>query len=254
MLVSITETAIIADMRHIWEDDLDREQMLWRYMPVHRFTELVQSSEIYFAAITQYADPFEGAVAVIPEHVQPDPRYSEGDPFDHAFKQLRVLNKASCWHKETVESDAMWRLYAGDHKGVAIRTTVAALESAILPFRLKPEYGPEEPYFGEVRYIDLQKERLPATTEKRFFFKHNAFSWEKEFRVIFSLRSASEFGVNIPDQGIRVSVDLSALIEAVIFGPHLSEKDKNNLINALSGANLAGRTISTSLLGSPRYY
>jgi hypothetical protein len=38
------------------------------------------------------------------------------------------------------ESPAMWKLYAGEHKGIAICTTPDRMRAAFKPFRLKPEY------------------------------------------------------------------------------------------------------------------
>jgi len=49
----------------------------------------------------------------------------------------------------------MWQLYAGSRKGVAIRTNAERIQSAAKPFRLKPEYGLEDLWAGNVNYVDL---------------------------------------------------------------------------------------------------
>lgn len=73
----------------------------------------------------------------------------------------------------------MWQLYAGERKGVAILTTPNRISAAAKPFRLKPEYGHEELWAGNVNYVDLLKERLRINMLERFWYKHMAFSWGK---------------------------------------------------------------------------
>jgi hypothetical protein len=62
-----------------------------------------------------------------------------------------------------------------------------------------------------------------------FYHKHMAFEWEKEFRLAISLRIAEEFGVNIPENGIPVHVNLQELIDRVILGPKLTEDEINKI-------------------------
>ena len=131
-------------MRQIGAVDIDWSEMLWRYFKVERFITTTERSAIYFAAARQFEDRFEGAVAVVPPEYRPDPRYAEPDHTDNAFEQLKRLTKISCWHRASYESDAMWKLYAGMHKGVAICTTPGRLRDAAIPFRLDPAYGIED--------------------------------------------------------------------------------------------------------------
>lgn len=72
---------------------------------------------LYFPAATQFEDPFEGAVAVLPHNWPVDPRYVEPELGERAFQQLRRLTKISCWHLADYEGDAMWKLYAATRKG-----------------------------------------------------------------------------------------------------------------------------------------
>jgi len=97
----------------------------------------------------------------------------------------------------------MWRLYAAERKGLAVHTTARRLRDALLPFRLAPNYGEEEPWWGSVKYVDLHRERLRVGMEKRFFCKHRAFESEREFRVAISARMAEEYGVEVPEFGIE---------------------------------------------------
>jgi hypothetical protein len=229
------------------------EQMLWRYFRPERFSEALQTNTLYFASARQFEDPFEGAVAVLPHDWPVDPRYGELEIGDRAFEQLRRLTKISCWHQAEYESDAMWKLYASSRKGVAVRTTAGRLEDALQPFRLAPQYGEEEPWWGEVRYADLHTVRLNVGMEERFFHKHRAFESEREFRIAISVRLAEEYGVQVPERGIEVAFDPVQLVECVYLGPSLSGPEREAVLEACARAGLRERVKTSTLLGRPRY-
>lgn len=240
-------------MRIIGSQEIDPTEPLWRYFKTERFLELLESSHLYFAAARQFEDPFEGAVAVLPPGFPVDPRYAELESSERAFEELRRLTKVSCWHRASYESDAMWQLYAGSRKGVAVRTTADRIRAAAKPFRLKPEYGHVDLWAGNVNYVDLLKERLRVSMMDRFWYKHMAFSWEREFRLAVSVRMAEEFGVQVPEHGVKVEFDISQLIDRIYLGPSLSEGDVSAIRSAAEGHNLQDRVRVTSMLGTPRY-
>ncbi len=240
-------------MRSIWEDDtVPLDAPLWRYFRADRFVAALETSSLYFPSARQFEDRFEGAVAVV-AHTPIDPRYAELEGADGAFEQLRRLTKISCWHHADYESDAMWKLYAASHKGVAVRTTTGRLQDALRPFCATPKSQPEEPFWGSVRYADLRRERLRVNMVQRFFHKHRAFEWEREFRVIISLRSAEEFGVEVPEFGIELGLEPACLIEELCLGPEIAEDDCNAVVAACENAGVGDRLVTSTLLGRPRY-
>jgi hypothetical protein len=189
-------------MRSVFEDEVvDPGQPLWRCFRLDRMVESIRTQALYFPSARQFEDPFEGATAVQPHDRPVDARYDPLEGEEGAFEELRRLTEISSWHRADYESDAMWKLYASERKGVAIRTTAERLRTGLLPFRLQPQYGEEEPYWGNVRYVDLFETRLRTSMEKRFFDKHRAFEWEREFRIAISLRMAEECGVPVPGLG-----------------------------------------------------
>ncbi|MBM3926031.1 MAG: DUF2971 domain-containing protein [SAR202 cluster bacterium] len=240
-------------MRPIWDDQDVEDEPLWRYFQSDRLLAALHSRTLYFASARQFSDPFEGAVAVLPHDTPSDPRYSELEGADQAFEELRRLTKISCWHRADYESDAMWKLYAATGKGVAVRTTTERLRRGLLPFRLAPHYGEEKPYWGPVRYADLHRERLRVSMERRFFYKHRAFEWEREYRIAISVRMAEEFGVAVPEDGIEVGFDPTVLIESVYLGPALTEAERARFRETCVQAGLKCQFVTSTLLGKPRY-
>lgn len=240
-------------MRIIGDQTIDVTEPLWRYFKIERFVELMQTKRLYFASVRQFADPFEGAVAVLPPGLPIDPRYAEPELHERAFEQLRRLTKVSCWRRAPYESHAMWHFYAGSGKGIAVLSSAERIRAAAKPFRLKPEYGHEDLWAGNVIYVDLLKERLRVMLEDRFWYKHMAFSWEREFRLAVSIRIAEEFGVEVPELGVYVDFDLPALIDRIFVGPLLPEEDVSAVRRVAELHGLGDRVRVTSLLGTPRY-
>lgn len=241
-------------MRSATDEQIDNEEPLWRYFATERFIELLKSGEIYFASARQFQDRFEGATAILPHGTHIDPRYPlQEEPGERAFEALRGMMKLCCWHRASYESDAMWQLYAGSGKGIAVRTTPGRLSESASKFRLQPQHEGEDLWGGNVKYVDLLTARLRVNMLSRFWHKHMAFSWEREFRLGISLRSAEEFGVNIPEQGIRVPFNLDLLIDRIFLGPSLENNDVRLIREAAESAGLAGRIRVSSMLGMPRY-
>jgi hypothetical protein len=240
-------------MKEIFENSISWKEPLWRYFSTDRFLNLLDSSNLYFSAATQFEDPFEGSVAVVSPSYKPDPRYAEMERYEQAFYELKRLTKISCWHRANYESDAMWKLYALKRKGVAITTTPEKLKKALSPYKIKPEFADEQLYGGAINYIDLAAVRLKTSMLETFYHKHKAFEWEKEFRLSISLRMAEEFGVNVPEKGIEVQTNLKELISKIVLGPELTEEDKAKIIYKAEEVGVESRIEISTLLYTPKY-
>ena len=241
-------------MREVGDEPVKGCETLWKYFRLERFLSALKESRLYFASANEFNDPFEGAVAVQVNVPPPDPRYAEMEGVEHAFFQLKRLTKLSCWHRAAYESDAMWKLYAGEHKGIAICTTPDRMRAAFKPFRLKAEYGVEDLWAGPVQYVDLSRVRMRGVTMlDRFFFKHRAFEWEREFRLAISLRMAEEFAVQVPERGIFVEADFPTLVERIVLGSTTTEAERITVAKHVEAAGLSDRLELSTLLGQPRY-
>ena len=167
--------------------------------------------------------------------------------------KLKRLTKINCWHRANYESDAMWKLYGLERKGVAIITTPERISKALTPYKIKPDFGEEQLYGGGINYVDLTKIRLKTSMLETFYHKHMAFEWEKEFRIAISLRMAEEFGVNVPEKGIKVKTNLTELISSIVLGPELDEDDKINILSKAKEIGLSEKVKLSTLLYTPKY-
>ena len=231
-------------------NDYDNKQELWRYLKPDRLIDIINKKEIYFSSATQFADdPYEGAIAIKPQGME----VQSDNNFEHAFAELRRLTKITCWYISNCENDAMWKLYADSKKGLAITTTIEMLIKSLEPYKIKPNYTSETLYVGKIQYIDLMKDKVNVNMLERFFYKHNAFSWENEFRLAISLRLAEEFGVSVPEDGILVKVNPTILINNIYLGPSIDEQDRKKILNVCEEHGITDKIKISSLLGNPIY-
>lgn len=195
--------------------------VIWRYISVERFADIA-SGRLYFAAATQFNDPFEGsltdnnakkrAAALGFSSDSPEARISI-----KAFEDMRRLVKISCWHASPLENIAMWERYCKAAEGyVAIASTVERLKSSLHEYRIKPQYGEEPIRVGQVKYLDYATDVMDhRAMEDPFMYKRAEYRDENEVRAMISLRMAEEFFVRIPDSGIAVEVDPDRLITGI---------------------------------------
>lgn len=208
--------------------------MLWRFMDLAKFISLLKERALYLTRIDQFADPFECAIGLVEHKAKYDAYYMNflkeaiatapmedkskltpeyiKENAERLFKEMSELNKnqrktifVNCWHKNPVESEAMWNLYVKDlSQGIAIQTTYDRLYRAI---------GRENmPVIGEVNYIDYSKGTVYMQDVQ--WYKRKSFEHEKEVRIIQHRHNATPSCL-----GISVPVDLSVLIENVYVSP-----------------------------------
>jgi hypothetical protein len=84
----------------------------------------------------------------------------------------------SCWHKGTVESDAMWKIYAAQ-LGVSISSSAARMKSGIKMIVPKIYVEQAELKLAAVRYEDTDK----CQDIEPWLIKRKAFEYEKEVRL-----------------------------------------------------------------------
>lgn len=54
---------------------------------------------------------------------------SQNDFIKEAYKTIAKGITVNCWHRNPHESEAMWRLYSENGKGIAIKTSIDSLKS-----------------------------------------------------------------------------------------------------------------------------
>jgi hypothetical protein len=173
---------------------LDDDVVLWRYMALDKFINLLSDECLYFASLESYSktDPMEGfppkaVLKIIYDIYRQDfsdtasfLNVMETQPGADAEQVKLAIAKAramidtmpdefkiraekvfkgtvvSCWYASNHESEAMWKLYSDLGKGIAVKTTVGRLRKALEAKGAK--FGDRLIYIGKVKYIDFQRD------------------------------------------------------------------------------------------------
>ncbi|MCF6764108.1 DUF2971 domain-containing protein [Pseudomonas fragi] len=179
-------------------EGLADDTVIWRYMSIDKFINLLEDSGLFFSPLSFYkkSDPFEG----YPPSFIIKLMYSVGDKFhediggwiqhwdqfvpsqqgnvkfmdsleslkaQHAARPLEFRNLitkttksllVNCWYGGSAESEAMWKLYGEANKGVAIRSTVGRLKASIENAQC-PSWV-NKMFIGRVKYLDYSDTSL----------------------------------------------------------------------------------------------
>jgi hypothetical protein len=206
---------------------------LWRYMDLGKFIHLISTGKLYFASADSFEDPFEGAKGIVERKEEWDSFYlnvlreairtvpgatQEMLAPDHIEKEsqrlLTELNQSgdgqrrhtfiSCWHCNSIESEAMWKLYSVNiRNAIAIQTTAERLYVALAR---DPQID-----IGKVKYIDYDKSF--ASINGACWYKRKSFEHEREVRAI-----KTDFSVET--QGLYIPIDVTELIETIYVSPY----------------------------------
>lgn len=215
------------------------ETTLWRYMDFTKFVSLINTQTLFFPSVRtlQLIDPWEGTFMkkelahTLKERIRLNllSDYENIKLYSDSRKRGEDVeidnNFISCWHYNSYESAAMWRLYLKSNEGICIQTCINSFREAF-----KDEQ--KQVYIGKVRYKDYENDIFYSDYPKDkyglreqnsflpFIHKRKIYEHEKEYRAIVPL-----FGENIDTNrvGIEVKVNLRTLIKRIILAPSSPE-------------------------------
>ncbi|MFB2586966.1 DUF2971 domain-containing protein [Herbiconiux liukaitaii] len=201
---------------------------LWRYMDFVKFVALLESAELYFSRADLLGDAWEGSLPVPLASLRGTPLEAEGPVntwnLSHSGEHVRYRTYVSCWHESEHESAAMWRLYGGESRSVAITTSFRKFAAAF-----GDDPMAQGPFAAKVRYVDYATATFSVNNGfLPFVHKRQSFEHEREVRAMFTRSAISDADRDKHDPsvfaqtrpaGIGLPVDLSLLIEAIRVDP-----------------------------------
>jgi len=218
-------------LRHFaeWPNIIDGA--LWRYVDLAKFIDMLVTKSLFFVRHEKLVqmDPLEGTYTkgtyVAIENV-PITVHGEGDPDEFrkllkppfAAQFMRRLLCISSWHQNMGESDAMWKIYARDNKGIAIRSSIDRFMRALEPS------CQDKVFLGKVRYVDYFPDDARNYVIEPAFVKDLSYAHEKEVRAVVwddtaNNRTKEEWlSIQLPT-GVKVPIDPKVLVEKVILSP-----------------------------------
>lgn len=206
----------------------DPEIVLWRYVDLYKWLDLLQTSELHLTRADEMEDRWEGAFSKVNVAVRPSLYGEHWDKMASAISNLYAHNRThvylNCWYLGTDESAAMWSIYNAAGKGVAVRTTAGRLKDSLVGTHEPPVSG------AVVQYVDYRKTFIPeGNMFSPFIYKRASFSHESEYRLLTMWspkvlemdenKVATRVEPDIPPVFLREAVDLDRLVEAVYVSP-----------------------------------
>jgi hypothetical protein len=195
---------------------------IWKYMDFWKFLNLLDTSCLYFSESENLGDNFEGRIpkAVLKLMLEEDERLDRNSNKElNGFIEntLRKETLISSWTYHQKESFAMWKMYAKNKMGLAIKTNLDSLKNSF-------KQSDRSIYIGEVRYFDESKFRYNTSNlYYPFLVKLEYYSFEEEIRCITSCREEE------PKEGKLVEVDLNELIRIIYISPNSKPEFKKML-------------------------
>ena len=201
------------------------EEIVYRYMDFYKFKDLVSSKKLYLSRGDQFdkEDSYEGTETKFGTNLRR--AVHDSDAFEkntRLYERNRRCVAINSWYVGNQELEAMWGKFAKETDGIAIRTRVEKIRSALSAWD---------------RYLCVRKMEYTENHDKEFnkfgcpFFpfsikRKKDFANENELRIIYGegkgcteesprLYQAKE----IVDTYVRISMDPSILIDKIVLSP-----------------------------------
>ena len=231
-----------------------QQATLWRYMDFVKFVSLLDTSSFFFSRADLLGDPFEGVLPTANIETLSD-RYPQdvAEMIRRGLPMLQEITRGhfvSCWHWSEFESDAMWKIYAQQNAGVAVKTDFRSLCESFV--------DDQSVYIGRVNYIDYNPNiadyhanfAVEGNSMGPLLYKRNHFQHEREVRAI--LGESPPAGHQEP--GRNVTVDLTKLVHEVRVSPLAAAWVSDLVTSVVSKYGLLA-PVGTSLMAeNPRTY
>jgi hypothetical protein len=210
--------------------------IIWRYMSLEKFLHLITRNQLRFTLASKLTDEHELRLPL--EKIEADyysqwckereedasvederQQWDQLDKLRQRVDSLRERTFLSCWSSKQYESYALWKIYLGGSRaGVAIKSTVSALEKAIQP-------GGRKVFMARVRYSDSFEN--DALQDSDFILhKSRYYEYENELRLFLDEPTNHEIDINDPlrmspmtPSAIGLNVDTSTLIREIYLSP-----------------------------------
>ena len=238
------------------------DAVLWRYMDFTKFVSLLEKQALFFARTDKLDDPFEGYWPNRNRLAARRSRDESSDPHRDLLLQtwLDVLQKwrrftlINCWHERRHESAAMWKLYAKDDNGIAIKTDFDSFARSFT--------ASENIFIGKVSYVDYKTAFFADKNSlEPFLCKRKSFEHEHEVRAIIQIwplkkdgeKELVDFSQDICDVGNYYKVDLSILIHEVVIAPYAQDWLIELVQSVAARYNLESPVIRSALADDPAW-
>jgi hypothetical protein len=184
-------------------------------MDISKLLDMLSRRCLFLSRLDLLGDPFEGSITKVNYYAREadlgKQELADVIPVLADMKKKTIKSTfVSCWYNDNHESEAMWKLYCPDNKGVAVQTSYKKLVESV-------DYD-NSLYIGVVRYIDYETEWFP---QRNLLYpvmhKRKAFQHEREVRIV---KSDHKYMVGESPSGIYCDWDAEQFVENIYINPY----------------------------------
>ncbi len=232
------------------EDNLDNNEILWRYIDLPKFVSMLEEKALWLARADSFKDRHEGRFpdemrqliekAYEGFEIDNESPVEDADDFQDYLLKNTFIN---CWHKNFDENMVMWEVYGEVNNAVAIQTNVGKIKASIditnisgFSLMLKNViYKRADEITGVLLYEDC------------FFRKRPHFSFEQEVRISLDTYSRLSPSKKTPN-GYKLPININGLIRKILVHPDSEDWFINAVISLKKKYNV-NAPVSRGLYG-----
>jgi hypothetical protein len=235
----------------------NENEKVWRYTDFTKFISFIESGSLYFTSADKFEDPLEGSYPKINVSAYEDeiknfniPEELKSDLRERNYK-LRSCAPSwhfvNCWHLNSHESAAMWKLYLKSNEGITIQSTYQKLRDCFSKIK-------NDIFIGQVKYIDYETESIDTSHGNifsPFVHKRKSFEHGKEVRAI-TIETKNPWEKSIV-HGLNIPVNLDILIENIYVAPNAPPWFESLVKSVIKRYGAVYPVIKSNLEKSPLY-
>lgn len=227
----------------------DYDVPIYRYIPFDNILHLLKSKELLVSQTKLWEDTYENFLVKAKHHWGFTP--VSFHPFLAGFY-------GQCWTL-LKETDALWRIYSNNKKGVRIKSRInKLLKASINEINISPN-STRIRIIGQVSYLTNNQIETWAQQQNNGFIndkilreslliKRKEFSHEKEVRLIIHKNIDKEYevdGIEFPH--IRLKIYPNELIEEITFDPRIRETDYETYSHVIKKMGFSNKVTKSKL-------
>ena len=205
-------------LKNINESELDRP--VYRFISFESLMELFLFNKLTLPRISSWDDPYENWFFKTKV-------YLNDRDFSESLKEVATRIYGQCWSLQP-ESDAMWRIYSSDSKGVRIATTLRKLYSLINC----SESTKDSACLGLVKYVSTQEiskildqfnglhTLTPDYMLDSIITKRTEFIHEDEVRVVYVA------GAGYTNEFKYYPINPNEFLDSITFDPRIKVRQE----------------------------
>ena len=196
----------------------DTDIRVWRYMDLSKLIDIISRKSLFLSRLDLLGDTHEGSITKATYlHRQAEfEKHGVANIIPSMSHNNKKINKSiyvNCWYFDNHESEAMWKLYCPENKGIAIQTTYKKLVQSV--------ENDDYLYIGLIEYVDYDKDWFSnGNLFEPIMHKRKAFEFEKEVRLVKT--DSNYWNENSPESppGIYCPWDLIKFAESIYVNPY----------------------------------